>query len=76
MSSVNIRVSTEEKGYCLFPNLPLTLLTQVQRGEFHCGLSAGLSLTRTLYLERLHPAGSVGIYDVQRSPSLASPASF
>lgn len=60
----------------LLPNLPLNLCTQVQRREFQSGFTSWLSLTRTMYLERLHPASSVGIYNVQRSPTLASPASF
>lgn len=69
-------VTTGRMLLSLFPNLPLNLCTQVQRREFQSGFSSWLSLTRTMYPERLHPASSVGIYNVQRSPTLASPASF
>lgn len=74
VSSVNISVIECGTGLLsVFPNLLLHLLKF--REVFHCGLSDGLCVTITLFLERLYPSGSVEMF-VQRSPSLACPASI
>ena len=53
-TSVNIGgIDWGKRLLSLFPNLPLNLFGQVQRGAFHCGFGSGLSLTRTMYLELL-----------------------